>query len=166
MEKKQDSFYIFVEISKGSSQKFEFDEELKMIKLDRVLYAPFFFPFEYGYILNTMGEDGDPLDALLFSSYPTFPGCVVKARAIGLILMEDESGIDNKVIAVPDDKIDPRFKEIRDIDNLPSHTKEEIKFFFENYKRLEKEKWVKFKGFQNGLAAQDLIKKSFTKQSK
>ncbi|MDD3735018.1 MAG: inorganic diphosphatase [Candidatus Pacebacteria bacterium] len=161
MDEKQNSFNIFVEIPKGSSQKFEFDEDLKMIKLDRVLYESFFFPFEYGYILNTMGEDGDPLDALLFSTYPTFPGCVVEARAIGLILMEDESGIDNKVVAVPGDKIDPRFKEIREIDDLPSHTREEIKFFFENYKKLEKEKWVKLAGFKDSLSAQELIKKSW-----
>jgi len=126
---------IFVEIPKGSNLKFEFDEELKAIKLDRVLYGPNYFPFEYGFIMGTKGKDGDPLDCVLLSSFPTFPGCIVKARVIGLLEMEDEEGIDTKILAVPQEKIDPRFKEIQDVKDLSEHTKKEIKEFFETYKR-------------------------------
>jgi inorganic pyrophosphatase len=151
---------VFVEIPKGSNLKFEFDEELKAIKLDRVLYGPNYFPFEYGFIIGTKGKDGDPLDCVLLSSFPTFPGCVVKSRIIGLLEMEDEAGPDTKIVAVPVEKIDPRFKEIQDIKDLPSHTKEEIKEFFETYKRLEPGKWVKLKDFRGKEDAEELVRES------
>jgi inorganic pyrophosphatase len=151
---------VFVEIPKGSNLKFEFDEELKAIKLDRVLYGPNYFPFEYGFIIGTKGKDGDPLDCVLLSSFATFPGCVVKSRVIGLLEMEDEAGPDTKIVAVPIEKIDPRFKEIQDIKDLPSHTKEEIKEFFETYKRLEPGKWVKLKDFRGRKDAEELVRES------
>jgi inorganic pyrophosphatase len=151
---------IFVEIPKGSNLKFEFDEELKAIKLDRVLYGPNYFPFEYGFIMGTKGKDGDPLDCVLLSSFPTFPGCIVKARVIGLLEMEDEEGIDTKILAVPQEKIDPRFKEIQDVKDLSEHTKKEIKEFFETYKRLEPGKWVKLKDFKGKKEAETLVKES------
>ena len=128
------SIKVFVEIPKGSSQKYEFDEEEKTIKLDRTLYSPMYFPFEYGFVKGTMGEDGDPLDCILLASSPTFPGCLVEAEPIGLLEMEDEGGIDTKIIAVPTTKIDPRFEGINDVSDLADHTKKEIKEFFENYK--------------------------------
>jgi len=151
---------IFVEIPKNSTQKYEYDEELKAIKLDRTLYGPMYFPFEYGFILNTKGEDGDPLDVVLLASKPTFPGCLVEASPIGVLEMEDEAGIDHKIIAVPDEKIDPRFKEIKDIADLPSHLKKEIREFFENYKNLEPGKWVKLKRFRSKKVAEEMIKKA------
>ena len=148
---------VFVEIPKGSQQKYELDEELGVIKLDRTLYGPMHFPFEYGYIKGTMGEDNDPLDAVLLSSFPTFPGCLVEAEPVGVLEMEDEAGIDHKIIAVPQEKIDPRFKEIKDIGDLPSHLKKEIKEFFENYKNLEPDKWVKLKDFKSKEDAEKMI---------
>jgi inorganic pyrophosphatase len=154
---------VFVEIPKGSNLKFEFDEKLKAIKLDRVLYGPNYFPFEYGFIIGTQGKDGDPLDCILLSSFPTFPGCIVKARVIGLLEMEDEEGIDTKILAVPAEKIDPRFKEIQNIQDLNEHTKKEIKEFFETYKRLEPGKWVKLKEFKGKEEAEALVKNSFSK---
>lgn len=153
-------FFVFVEIPKGSSQKYEFDEELKTVKLDRVLYSPMYFPWEYGFIKDTKGKDGDPLDCILFNTFPTFPGCLIKARPIGLLEMEDESGIDTKILAVPIEKIDPRFKEIQDIDDLPEHLKKEIKEFFENYKNLEPGKWVKLKEFKGKKEAERMIEES------
>lgn len=155
---------VFVEISKGSCQKYEFDEELGAIKLDRTLYSPIHFPFEYGFIKGTKGEDGDPLDCVLLTSFPTFPGCLVKARPIGLLEMEDEEGIDTKILAVPIEKIDPRFKEIQDINDLPEHLRKEIKEFFESYKKLEPGKWVKLKEFKGKDEAEKIIemaKKSY-----
>ncbi len=151
---------VFVEIPKNSKLKFEFDEELKAIKLDRVLYGPNYFPFEYGFVKDTLGEDGDPLDCVLLATFPTFPGCIVKARAIGILEMEDEAGIDTKILAVPIEKIDPRFAEIKDIKDLPEHTKKEIKEFFETYKRLEPGKWVKLKDFKGKEVAERMIEEA------
>ncbi|HHE67587.1 MAG TPA: inorganic diphosphatase [Candidatus Parcubacteria bacterium] len=151
---------VFVEIPKGSCQKYEFDEELKAIKLDRALYGPNYFPFEYGFIKGTRGEDGDPLDCVLLSSFPTFPGCLIEARPIGLLEMEDEAGIDTKILALPLEKIDPRFSHIKDVDELPEHQKKEIREFFETYKRLEPGKWVKLKDFKGREEAEKLIESS------
>lgn len=151
---------IFVEIPKGSVQKYEYDEELGAIKLDRTLYSPMYFPFEYGFIKDTLGEDGDPLDVVLLASNPTFPGCIVKARPVGYLEMEDEAGIDTKIIAVPDSKIDPRFVNIEDVKDIPEHTKKEIKEFFENYKNLEPGKWVKLKEFKSKEEAERMIEEA------
>ncbi len=154
------SIKVFVEIPKGSSQKYEFDEEEKTIKLDRTLYSPMYFPFEYGFVKGTMGEDGDPLDCILLASFPTFPGCLVEAEPIGLLEMEDEGGIDTKIIAVPTTKIDPRFEGINDVSDLADHTKKEIKEFFENYKNLEPGKWVELKDFRSKQEAEKMIEKA------
>jgi inorganic pyrophosphatase len=154
------NIFIRVEIPKNSPQKYEFDEKLRSIKLDRTLFSSIYFPFEYGFIKDTEGEDGDPLDAVLLATFPTFPGCLVEARPVGILLMEDEAGIDHKIIAVPNEKIDPRFKEIQNVDDLPSHFKKEIKEFFESYKRLEPEKWVKVKEFKSKEEAEATIKKA------
>ena len=151
---------VFVEIPKFSKQKFEFDEELQKIKLDRTIYGPMYFPFEYGFILGTKGGDGDPLDCVLFSSFPTFPGCIVEAEPIGLLEMEDEAGIDTKILARPLEKIDPRFKEIKDINDLSEHLKKEVREFFETYKRLESDKWVKLNEFKGKKEAENIILKS------
>lgn len=151
---------VFVEIPKGSPNKYEFDEEKKIIKLDRTLYSSIRFPFEYGYIEGTLGEDGDPLDVVLLATNPTFPGCLVKAKVIGVLLMEDEGGVDSKIIAAPVDKIDPRFKEINSVEDLAEHTRVEIKEFFETYKRLEPNKWVKITGFGGAKEADEIIKKA------
>jgi inorganic pyrophosphatase len=151
---------VFVEIPKNSKLKFEFDEELNAIKLDRVLYGPNYFPFEYGFVKDTLGEDGDPLDCVLLSTFSTFPGCVVKARPIGILEMEDEAGIDTKILAVPVEKIDPRFAHIQDVNDLPEHIKKEIKEFFETYKRLEPGKWVKLKDFKGKEVAERMIEEA------
>jgi len=120
---------ILIEIPKGSCNKYELDKETGRIVLDRTLYSSVYFPFEYGFIENTLSEDGDPLDVAVLSTNPTFPGCVVPAKVIGLLNMEDESGIDYKIIAVPDDKIDPRFKEINNVSDLSEHQKKRFRNF-------------------------------------
>lgn len=147
---------VLVEIPKGSRQKYEYDEELGAIKLDRTLYSAMYFPFEYGSIKETLGEDGDPLDVVLLSSFSTFPGCIVESEVIGYLEMEDEAGVDTKIIAVPKAKIDPRIS-IKEIEDIPEHTKKEIKEFFENYKNLEPEKWVKLKDFKPKEEAEKMI---------
>jgi len=138
---------IFIEIPKGSRQKYELNEETGQIELDRTIYGPVYFPFEYGYIKNTLADDGDPLDALILTNEATFPGCTVLARIIGMLVMEDESGIDNKILAVPVSKINPAYSHINDISDLTDYEKNLIKEFFEVYKRMEPNKWVKVEGF-------------------
>ena len=150
---------VVIEIPKGSCNKYELDKETNRIMLDRTLYSSQHFPFEYGFIENTLSEDGDPLDVVVLATNPTFPGCVVPVKIIGMLDMEDESGIDYKIIAVPDDKIDPRFKEINDISDLKEHQKKEIQDFFETYKRLEPNKWVKVTGFDSKQRAEEIIEK-------
>ncbi|MFA5207850.1 MAG: inorganic diphosphatase [Candidatus Paceibacterota bacterium] len=150
---------IFIENPKGSSNKYELDKESGKIMLDRALYSSVFWPFEYGFIENTLSEDGDPLDAVVLVNEPTFPGCVIPCKIIGMLDMEDESGIDYKIIAVPDDKIDPRFKHINSMDDLTEHQKKEIQEFFETYKRLEPNKWVKVVGFKSKEEAEATIEK-------
>jgi inorganic pyrophosphatase len=148
---------IFIENPKGTSNKYELDKETGKIMLDRALYSSVFWPFEYGFIENTLSEDGDPLDVVVLVNEPTFPGCVIPSKIIGMLDMEDESGIDYKIIAVPDDKIDPRFKHINSIDDLTEHQKKEIQEFFETYKRLEPNKWVKVVGFKSKEEAEKII---------
>lgn len=151
---------IFVEIPKGSNQKYEYDEKSGQIKLDRTLYSPIYFPFEYGFIKETLGQDGDPLDVVLITTFPTFPGCLVEGRVIGYLEMEDEEGIDTKIVALPKEKIDPRLSHIKEIDDLPEHTKKEIKEFFETYKRLEPGKWVKLRDFKSRKEAEKMVKEA------
>lgn len=148
---------IFVEIPKGSHNKYERDEKTGEIILDRTLYGSEVFPFDYGFIQGTRGEDGDPLDVVLLVSNPTFPGCVVEAQTIGYLEMEDEGGIDHKVIAVPVAKLDPRMSHIKDVSNLTEHQRAEIKNFFETYKLLELSKWVKVKEFRSAEEAEKLV---------
>ncbi len=124
-----------IEIPVGTRNKYEVDKAKERVKLDRVLYSAMTYPAEYGYIENTLAGDGDPLDILVISSEPTFPGCIVPARVIGGLEMVDNGKQDYKVIAVVD--VDPRYKEVQDLSDLSEFTLKEIKNFFENYKVLQ-----------------------------
>lgn len=152
---------IVIDIPLGSKNKYEYNEEKGYFELDRTLFSPMFFPFEYGFIPQTKSGDGDSLDVALLSSGSTFSGCVIKARPIGVLLMKDEKGIDNKIIAVPLEKVDPRFKEIKDIEDVESHLKKEIELFFSDYKKLEKDKikFVQVEGWKGAQEAKEIIKK-------
>lgn len=143
-----------IEIPKGSPNKFEYDEEMDEIKLDRVLHSPMHYPLDYGFIPQTRSEDGDHLDVLVVVSTPLFSGCVASVRPIGVIDMEDEAGQDWKVIAVAEK--DPRMKEIQSVEDLGSHFKKEIQHFFEEYKKLE-DKWAKVKGWLGADEAHRII---------
>lgn len=154
---------VIIDIPKGCSNKYEYKEERGYFELDRVIYSPLFFPFEYGFIPQTLSEDGDSLDVVLLTTFPTFSSCLIKARPVGVLLMEDEKGIDHKIVAVPLEKIDPHFKDIKDIKDLNEHLKEEIKVFFEDYKKLEKDKFVKIKGWENTDKAKEIIEKAIKK---
>lgn len=145
-----------IEIPMGTKNKFEIIKETGKIKLDRVLYSALTYPGEYGFIENTLAPDGDPLDILVISTYPTFPGCVVDARVIGYLTVIDNGAHDEKIIAVVDK--DPRFENINNLEDLSEHQKSEIKDFFQNYKTLQKIK-VTVKDFHNKEDALTLIEK-------
>jgi inorganic pyrophosphatase len=151
---------VFIEIPQGSSVKYELDKESGVIFVDRFLYTAMNYPFNYGFIPQTHAEDGDPVDVLVISSLSVSPGTVIPARPIGLLEMEDEAGLDNKVIAVPLQKIDPQFAEVQDVKDLNESVKAKIKHFFESYKQLEPGKWVKIKNFLDREAAEKEIIKS------
>jgi inorganic pyrophosphatase len=136
---------VVVEIPKGSRNKYEYDHERGVMRLDRRLLSAMTYPADYGFFPETLGEDGDPLDALVLVDDPTFPGCWLKARPIGIFWMEDEAGPDAKVICVPDD---PFWEGIGDISELTDALRAEIEHFFDVYKMLEPEKSSSTKGFE------------------
>lgn len=125
----------FIEIPTGSQNKYEFDKEKNTFILDRVLFSPMHYPTEYGYLEGTLAEDGDPLDVLVLTTFPTFPGCMITCRVIGVLLMTDDKGRDEKLLAVP--TTDPRFEQIKTLNDVAPHTLKEIEHFFQVYKDLE-----------------------------
>ncbi len=125
-----------IEIPRGSQNKYEYDAEQGIVKLDRVLFSPMFYPLDYGFFPETLGGDGDTLDVLVLTSNPLFPGCAVDVRPVGVLFMSDDKGQDEKILAVA--KADPRFKHITDIGDVNEHLKLEIANFFATYKILEK----------------------------
>jgi inorganic pyrophosphatase len=129
---------VFVEIPAGSRNKYEYDEEAGGIVLDRRLFTSMSYPADYGFIEGAAGEDGDPLDALVLVGDPTFPGCRIRARPVGVFHMTDEKGPDEKIICVPLN--DTAWKRVHDIDDLPQEFRDEIEHFFQVYKQLEKKK--------------------------
>jgi inorganic pyrophosphatase len=133
-------FDVTIEIPKGNRNKYELDHETGRIRLDRMLFTATRYPSDYGFVENTLGSDGDPLDALVLVEEPTFPGCLIKCRAIGMFRMTDEKGPDDKVLCVPSN--DPRQSHLRDIDDVPPFDRLEIQHFFEVYKDLEPGKSV------------------------
>jgi inorganic pyrophosphatase len=149
-------FNTVVEIPKGSTNKYEVDKDTGLIRLDRVLYSPLFYPFDYGYIPQTHYLDGDPIDTLVLLLHPTFPGCIVEAKAIGVLEMRDDKGPDEKILCVATK--DPRYNERRSINDLNEHTLKEIIHFFEVYKQLE-EKEVDVIGWNDAGLAIQLIEK-------
>ena len=144
-----------VEICEGSNNKYEYDKQLGIFKLDRVLYSAVHYPLEYGFIPNTLGSDGDPLDAMVKTTSPTFPGCVIKARPIGVLNMVDQDEADEKILCVPVD--DPRFEGVTDVSGIKPHLLKEIEHFFQTYKQLEK-KAVKTMGWGGAEEARKVIR--------
>ena len=144
----------FIEIPTGSQNKYEYDKELGVFRLDRVLYSPMHYPAEYGYLQNTLAKDGDPLDILVLTTFPTFPGCVIRSRVIGVLIMSDDKGEDEKLLAVPVD--DPRWDEVCSLDDVPQHILKEIEHFFKVYKDLEN-KETRIIGWEGVEKANELI---------
>lgn len=159
-EKAPEVINVVIEIQKGSQNKYEFDEKLGLIKLDRVQYTAFRYPLDYGFIPQTRSEDGDHLDALVIGGEPLFPGCVVEARVIGMLNMVDSGEADAKILTVQ--AKNPRFsaiKTIKDIETYEPHLLKEVVHFMEHYKDLEGKK-VEISGWSDASAAKDEIKKA------
>lgn len=151
--------YCLVEIPKGSSNKYEYDEKIGAFKLDRVLYGAVFFPTEYGIIPQAWSkEDDDPLDIMVLSSFSTFPGCILTCRPIGVLRMIDSGKQDNKILAVPTN--DPRFEKIDNLSDLSPHHKKEIANFWENYAELQPNKKIKIQGWSGKEIAWEIIDKA------
>lgn len=147
--------HAVVEIPKGSSNKIEFHPELDAFIIDRVLFSPLYYPTEYGFVAGTLGEDGDPLDILIFTTQPTFTGCIMNARPLGLLKMIDEEGEDTKILAVHDR--DPRYSDVRTLREVGEHRIKEIEHFFKVYKDLE-DKPVEVTGWMDDAKkAQELV---------
>lgn len=150
----------FIEIPTGSQNKYEYDKEKGRFILDRVLYSPMHYPTEYGYLENTLALDGDPLDILVLTTFPTFPGCVIKSRVIGVLIMSDDKGEDEKLLGVPAD--DPRWDEVKSLEDVPAHRLKEIAHFFQVYKDLENKKTV-IKGWEGPEKAAQLIDECYAR---
>jgi inorganic pyrophosphatase len=148
-------YAAIIEIPKGSRNKYEVDHETGRVFLDRVLYTSFVYPTDYGFFENTLGLDGDPVDVLVLLDYPLYPGVGLKVRPVGVFNMTDDGGSDAKVIAVP--AKDPRWAHIQDVTDIPEYTRKEIEHFFEHYKDLEPNKWVKTEGWGNATEAEAAI---------
>ena len=146
-----------IEIPKGSRNKYEYDRKKKMIRYDRMIFSSMFYPSDYGFIPNTLAEDGDEIDVLVLVTEPTFPGCLIEVKPIGLFKMYDEKGTDDKILCVP--VSDPIWNKVNNLEEVNPHLKREIEHFFQVYKDLEKKK-VGVEGWEGKVAALSAIKKS------
>lgn len=153
-----DEVNVVIEIPINSGVKYEIDKETGLLVVDRILYTSMVYPFNYGFIPGTLEEDGDPVDVLVISYDSLLPGSMIKARPIGVLETEDEKGRDAKIVAVPASKIDPRFENWKDIEDIPVAVKQRIEHFFAHYKELEKGKWVKVVGWRGREEALKRIK--------
>ncbi|WP_448532942.1 inorganic diphosphatase [Parathermosynechococcus lividus] len=147
---------VLVEIAGGSRNKYEFDKDMNAFALDRVLYSAVNYPYDYGFIPNTLADDGDPLDGLVMMDEPTFPGCVIAARPIGMLEMIDSGDRDEKILCVP--AADPRYAEVKSLKDVAPHRLEEIAEFFRTYKNLQK-KITEILGWRDVDAVQPLVEK-------
>lgn len=151
---------VVVEIPMNSNIKYELDKDSGAVFVDRFLHTSMTFPTNYGFVPGTLADDGDPLDVMVLSDNPVAPGSVIPSVVIGMLEMEDEAGIDTKILAVPSIKIDPLYGEYKDASEIPTATKNKLKHFYENYKTLEPGKWVKLKEWKGKAEALEAVKKS------
>ncbi|XYK79082.1 MAG: inorganic diphosphatase [Labrenzia sp.] len=152
---------VIVEVPVGGEPiKYEMDKEAGAMYVDRFLYTPMRYPGNYGFVPHTLCGDGDPIDVVVVNQRPVVPGAIMTCRPIGVLLMEDESGQDEKIIAVPSHKITKRYDGVSDITDLPQITIDQVKHFFEHYKDLEPGKWVKVTGIEGAEAAKRMIVES------
>lgn len=149
---------VIIEIPMNAGPvKYEFNKEAGMIVVDRFMQTSMSYPCNYGFIPHTLSGDGDPVDVLVHTNFPIAAGAVISVRPIGVLITEDEKGSDEKILAVPDDNVDPYFANVTTISDLPEIFLQRISHFFENYKKLEKGKWVKVTGWEDSDTAEKII---------
>ncbi len=149
--------HVIIEIPAGSNIKYEVDKDSGAVFVDRFVAMPMFYPANYGFINQTLADDGDPTDVLVITPQPVAPGSVIRCRPIGILNMEDESGVDEKVVAVPHAKVTTLYDSVHELSDLPALLVDQIKAFFESYKDLEAGKWVKVVGWEDSQSAKDKI---------
>lgn len=165
-DKLPEEVLVVIEIPAYSSPvKYEVDKDTGALFVDRFMGTCMQYPLNYGYVNNTLSEDGDPVDVLVMTPHPLIAGSVIKVRPVGVLNMTDESGKDAKVIAVPVDKLSTIYSDVKDIDDVPSLTKQQVEHFFSHYKDLEKGKWVKIDGWGDVEAAKQEIVSSVERYS-
>jgi inorganic pyrophosphatase len=155
-----DVVYAVVECLKGERNKYEYDKDVPGIVLDRVLHSNVHYPSDYGFMPRTYYDDGDPFDVLVLVEDQTFPGCIIEARPVALMKMDDDGEKDDKVIAVPTE--DPRYDHVQDVDDLTDQQRAEISEFFETYKNLEEGKRTETLGFEDAAAAKEAVEHAMT----
>jgi len=159
-DKAPEEVNVVIEIPQGSAVKYEIDASTGELEVDRFIGSASVYPFNYGFIPETLAPDGDALDAMVISSLPVEPEAVIVCRPIGLLDMEDEHGGDTKIICVPTDQTDASYSGIKDLEDLDVAVKEKIKLFFAQYKEMEKKKWSKVQNFRGKDAAFEAIRKA------
>ena len=153
-----DDVNVIIEVPVGGNPiKYELDKEAGTLVVDRFLYTPMAYPGNYGFVPHTLSEDGDPIDVLVCNTRPLVPGCVINVRPVGVLVMEDNAGQDEKVIAVPGHELTKRYDNVMNSSDLPEITLQQIEHFFEHYKDLEPGKWVKIGGWRDAGEAKRLI---------
>ncbi|GAA3967070.1 inorganic diphosphatase [Allohahella marinimesophila] len=156
-----DDFNCIIEIPANANPiKYEVDKDAGMVVVDRFMATPMFYPANYGFIPNTLADDGDPLDVLVVAPYPIQPGAMIRCRPVGILNMEDEAGGDAKVLAVPHAKVSALYNDVHEPADLPQLLIKQIEHFFENYKSLEPGKWVKVSGWAGSAEAREAITQS------
>ena len=156
-----DDVNVIVEVPVGGHPiKYEMDKEAGALVVDRFLYTPMAYPGNYGFVPHTLSEDGDPIDVLICNTRPLVPGCIIAVRPIGVMIMEDDGGKDEKIIAVPVPRLTRRYEKVLNYLDLPEITLKQIEHFFEHYKDLESSKWVKVLGWGDAEEAKRLIVES------
>jgi inorganic pyrophosphatase len=161
-----DEINVVIEIPSGSAIKYEVDKDSGALMVDRFLSTAMFYPSNYGFVPQSLSDDGDPCDVLVLSQLPVAPGSVIRARPIGALLMEDESGQDEKILAVPIDKLDAFYAKVQSYTDIPQIFLDQVVHFFQHYKDLEKNKWVKVLNWVDADEAKKLITTAIAKASK
>ena len=157
-ENPPDDINVIIEVPVGGEPiKYELDKHSGALHVDRFLYTPMRYPGNYGFVPHTLSDDGDPVDVLVANTRVLLPGCVINCRPIGVLIMEDDGGEDEKIIAVPSSKVTQRYESIKDHTDLPDITRQQIQHFFEHYKDLEPGKWVRIESWGDAMQARQLI---------
>ena len=162
-----DDVNVIIEVPVGGQPiKYEMDKEAGTLVVDRFLYTPMSYPGNYGFVPHTLSDDGDPIDVLVCNTRSLVPGCVINVRPVGVLIMEDNAGQDEKVIAVPSQELTKRYDHIRTYSDIPKITLQQIEHFFEHYKDLEPGKWVRIGNWHDASAARDMIVEAIERAKK